>query len=66
MKQFRTDARVSGQFYRGELWLVSDDNWELIYITPRQYVTVEDAAGAARRYITEYRRTGRRVERVPA
>lgn len=66
MKQFRTDARVSGRFYRGELWEVTDEVWQLIYITPRQYVTVEDAAGAARRYIDEYRRTGQRIERVPA
>lgn len=55
---FQSDARPSGRSYRGELWLVHDDEWTLVFLTPRQYSTVEDARDAAAAYITEFQRTG--------
>lgn len=60
----RTDARVSGNLYRGELWEIRNEEWILIYVTPKQYRTVEDAAYAANAYINEFKRTGRRLVKV--
>jgi len=58
---YQSDARPSGQWkYRGELWFVADDEWTLIYITPHQYRSVEDAKDAAAAYIREFERTGAR------
>jgi hypothetical protein len=57
---YQTDARPSGSWrYRGELYEVRDGVWQLIFVTPRQYVSVEDARDAARGYIREFQVTGR-------